>query len=173
MDQAGGDFEDPTPPDTRAAQLPDDPEDDIFPPPEDAVEVTPPVDVVTIDHAEAGLEPPQVYEVDVPDEPVTVLEVERKLRVHGLFRLPDLTLTSAGVSRAKRQITRTMTAVYHDTDDLRLARWGSPCAGVRAATTRAGISNCRSRVMKVPEKRCGCRSAQVPPVTCRGSSPSW
>ena len=124
MDQVGDDFEDPTPPDTRAAQLPDDPEDDIFPPPEDAVEVTPPVDVVTIDHAEAGLEPPQVYEDEAPDEPVTVLEVERKLRVHGLFRLPDLTTTAAGVARAKRQVTRTMTAVYHDTDDLRLARWG-------------------------------------------------
>jgi len=118
-------LEDPTPPDARAAQLPDDPEDDIYPPPEEAIEVSPPVDVVTIDHAEAGLEPPQVYEAPEPaEEPVTVLEVERKLRVHGLFRLPDLTTTGSGVARAKRQVTRTLTAVYHDTDDLRLARWG-------------------------------------------------
>ena len=117
-------FEDPTPPDARAAQLPDDPEDDIYPPPEEAIEVSPPVDVVTIDHAEAGLEPPQVYDPPAEPEPVTVLEVERKLRVHGLFRLPDLPSAGAGVARAKKHATRTLTAVYHDTDDLRLARWG-------------------------------------------------
>ncbi|MCB0901741.1 MAG: CHAD domain-containing protein, partial [Actinobacteria bacterium] len=118
-------FEDPTPPDARAAQLPDDPEDDIYPPPEEAIEVSPPVDVVTIDHAEAGLEPPQVYDPPaLAEEPITVLEVERKLRVHGLFRLPDLPSTGAGVARAKKHSTRTLTAVYHDTDDLRLARWG-------------------------------------------------
>jgi CHAD domain-containing protein len=119
-------FEDPTPPDARAAQLPDDPEDDIYPPPEEAIEVSPPVDVVTIDHAEAGLEPPQVYDppAEPAQEPVTVLEVERKLRVHGLFRLPDLPSAGAGVARAKKHATRTLTAVYHDTDDLRLARWG-------------------------------------------------
>ncbi len=111
-------FEDPTPPDARAAQLPDDPEDDIYPPPEEAIEVSPPVDVVTIDHAEAGLEPPQVYETP-GEEPV--LEARRTLRVHGLFRLPDV--TTVGVVRAERQSPHTLTAVYHDTDDLRLARW--------------------------------------------------
>ena len=120
--------EDPTPPDTRAAQLPDDPEDEIYLPPEDAVNVTPPVDVVTIDHAEAGLEPPQVYEEAEESPPVVVPTAVREepqtLRVHGLFRLPDLSAADAGVTRAKRQVTTTLTAVYHDTDDLRLARWG-------------------------------------------------
>ncbi len=53
-----------------------------------------------------------------------MLDVERKLRVHGLFRLPDLPSAGAGVARAKKHATRTLTAVYHDTDDLRLARWG-------------------------------------------------
>jgi len=118
--------EDPTPPDTRAAQLPDDPEDEVFPPPEEAVEVSPPVDVVTIDHAEAGLEPPQVYDQqsDAEPEPEPLPAEQRTLRVHGLFRLPDLSATTAVVTRTKRQATRTITAVYHDTDDLRLARWG-------------------------------------------------
>ncbi|MFN8184194.1 MAG: CYTH and CHAD domain-containing protein [Candidatus Nanopelagicales bacterium] len=118
--------EDPTPPDTRAAQLPDDPEDEVFPPPEEAVEVSPPVDVVTIDHAEAGLEPPQVYDQqsDAEPEPEPLPAEQRTLRVHGLFRLPDLSVTTAVVTRTKRQATRTITAVYHDTDDLRLARWG-------------------------------------------------
>ncbi len=124
--------EDPTPPDTRAAQLPDDPEDEIYLPPEDAVNVSPPVDVVTIDHAEV-LEPPQVdpeteaspsaADDDTPTVPDGSIATHT-LRVHGLFRLPDLSAADAGVTRAKRQVTTTLTAVYHDTDDLRLARWG-------------------------------------------------
>jgi len=131
-------MEDPTPPDTRAAQLPDDPEDDIYPPPEDAVEVIPPVDVVTIDHAEVGLEPPQVYGPDegaATEAPDTDEDLDsggseslplpgRTLRVHGLYRLPDLTAGATGVAQVKRQETHTTTAAYHDTDDLRLARWG-------------------------------------------------
>ena len=123
-------LEDPTPPDTRAAQLPDDPEDEVFPPPEQKVEVSPPVDVVTVDHAEAGLEPPQVYDEDgaQPDSepaPQPLPADQRTLRVHGLFRLPDLTVATTVVTRTKRQATRTITAVYHDTEDLRLARWGA------------------------------------------------
>lgn len=58
------------------------------------------------------------------DLPATVREVELKLRVHGLYRMPDLVTASVGVSRAKRQVTRSLRAVYHDTDDLRLFRWG-------------------------------------------------
>ncbi|HQR81049.1 MAG TPA: CYTH and CHAD domain-containing protein, partial [Actinomycetota bacterium] len=49
----------------------------------------------------------------------------RRLRVHGLFRLPDMAAPATGVARAKKQITHTLTTVYHDTDDLRLARWGA------------------------------------------------
>ena len=122
-------LEDPTPPDARVAQLPDDPADEIYQDPQDAVEVSLPVDVVTIDHAEV-LEPPQVDpETDVsppaaeddPDRRVPV--ATHTLRVHGLFRLPDLRRPRGRVSRAKRQVLRNLSAVYHDTDDLRLARW--------------------------------------------------
>ncbi len=120
--------EDPTPPDARAAQLPDDPADEIYPAPENAVEVSPPVDVVTIDHAEAGLEPPQVdpepssppVPAAAPNEP-PVPVAERRLRVHGLFRLPDL----SAVAKVKRTAMRSTLSVYHDTADLRLARWGA------------------------------------------------
>jgi len=56
-------------------------------------------------------------------EPVSVREVERKLRVHALFRLPDLT-EIRGVQRVAEQRTRELTAVYHDTDDYALFRWG-------------------------------------------------
>jgi CHAD domain-containing protein len=52
----------------------------------------------------------------------TVREVEQKLRVHALFRLPELTVD--GVASVEQEPTRTMTAVYHDTADLRLFRWG-------------------------------------------------
>ncbi|MEZ5185150.1 MAG: CYTH and CHAD domain-containing protein [Candidatus Nanopelagicales bacterium] len=123
--------QDPTPPNVRAAQLPDDPDDEIYSAPESAIDVTPPVDVVTIDHAEAGLEPPQTggepepgpTQVDTEAEPHAIHQ-ERTMRVHGLFRLPDLSQANTGVARAKRQVTRNLLAVYHDTDDLRLARWG-------------------------------------------------
>ncbi len=56
--------------------------------------------------------------------PTTVREVEVKLRVHGLFKLPDLVTADIGVARAKRQVTRNLAAIYYDTDDLRLFRWG-------------------------------------------------
>ncbi len=56
--------------------------------------------------------------------PKTVREVEVKLRVHGLFKLPDLVAHEVGVARAKRQVVREMQAIYHDTRDLRLFRWG-------------------------------------------------
>lgn len=56
--------------------------------------------------------------------PQTVREVEVKLRVHGLFKLPDLVAHDVGVARAKRQVVREMRAIYHDTKDLRLFRWG-------------------------------------------------
>lgn len=58
------------------------------------------------------------------DAPDTHREVERKLRVHGLFRLPDLTAQDAGVARVVRQEKRELDAVYYDTSDLRLFRWG-------------------------------------------------
>lgn len=107
--------EDPTPPDTRAAELPDDPADEVIPPP-DGIEISPPVDVVSVDHAEPAVEPPQDY------DSLEFAEASRRMRVHGLFRLPDL--AQAGVSRAERGATATQEVIYFDTDDLRLARWG-------------------------------------------------
>lgn len=58
------------------------------------------------------------------EEPTTAREVERKLRVHGLFRLPDLVSGATGIARIVREDTRTLDAVYYDTVDLRLFRWG-------------------------------------------------
>jgi CHAD domain-containing protein len=55
--------------------------------------------------------------------PSTHREVERKLRVHGMFDLPDL--VTAGAASAVRIVEPfTMRAVYHDTADLTLFRWG-------------------------------------------------
>lgn len=57
-------------------------------------------------------------------EPAAVREVEIKLRVPGLFRMPDLVAAQIGVARAKRQVVRSLHSVYYDTADLRLYRWG-------------------------------------------------
>ncbi len=55
--------------------------------------------------------------------PVTHREVERKFRVHPTFTLPDLADVAPGVTM--RQIEPfDMAAVYHDTDELTLFRWG-------------------------------------------------
>lgn len=52
-----------------------------------------------------------------------IREVERKLQVHALYRLPDL--VAAGVAAAVvEQPTRQLVSVYHDTGDLALFRWG-------------------------------------------------
>ena len=55
--------------------------------------------------------------------PTTHREVERKLRVHGMFDLPDL--VAAGVAAGITVVEPfTMRAVYHDTTALTLFRWG-------------------------------------------------
>lgn len=55
--------------------------------------------------------------------PTSHREVERKLRVHGLFTMPDL--AEAGVvARVEEREAFTMRAVYHDTAELTLFRWG-------------------------------------------------
>jgi len=55
--------------------------------------------------------------------PETFREVERKLRVHALYRLPDLTaLASAGIAEALPGPSLALDATYYDTGDLRLAR---------------------------------------------------
>ena len=50
-------------------------------------------------------------------------EIERKYRVHGLYRLPDL-VESGAVVGVDDLGTATLDATYYDTDDLRLAREG-------------------------------------------------
>jgi inorganic triphosphatase YgiF len=55
--------------------------------------------------------------------PETFREVERKLRVHGLYRLPDLAeVAGSGVASVRQQPRLTLRATYFDTGDLRLAR---------------------------------------------------
>ena len=56
-------------------------------------------------------------------EPTLQREVERKLRVSKDFQMPDLAAFS-GVARAEADAPRDLEAVYHDTEDLRLFRWG-------------------------------------------------
>ena len=61
-------------------------------------------------------------------------EVGHKLRVHALFRMPELvgtvpglggTTLETGVARVERHPTVEMRATYHDTEDLALIRWGA------------------------------------------------
>src|SRR4029453_363408 len=52
------------------------------------------------------------------------LEREVKLSVGPLFRLPDLSGIGEGV-RARDEGPQRFVTSYHDTDDLRLARWGA------------------------------------------------
>ncbi|MGV1005954.1 MAG: CHAD domain-containing protein [Candidatus Nanopelagicales bacterium] len=68
-----------------------------------------------------------------PNAPETFREVEVKLRVHALFRLPELvgaqpglgcTTIETGIARVEKHETIHMRAVYHDTADLRLIRSG-------------------------------------------------
>ena len=57
------------------------------------------------------------------DTPTSVMETERKFRVHGLYRLPDLVQAGA-VSQSDDLGVAVLDATYYDTDDLRLAREG-------------------------------------------------
>lgn len=51
-------------------------------------------------------------------------ELTTTLRVHGLFRLPALDGAVAAVVKAEAGEAFQLTEVYHDTEDLRLFRWG-------------------------------------------------
>lgn len=55
--------------------------------------------------------------------PATHREIERKFRVHGLFELPDLRAEGCA-PLALVGAPFEMSAVYHDTDELTLFRWG-------------------------------------------------
>ncbi|MFI0431679.1 MAG: CHAD domain-containing protein [Candidatus Nanopelagicales bacterium] len=67
--------------------------------------------------------PAEVSEAASETSPEEVREVETKLRVHGLFKLPEMT-EAADVAQVIPQTTRELNAVYHDTEDLALFRWG-------------------------------------------------
>ncbi len=56
--------------------------------------------------------------------PSTIRETELKMRVDSTFQLPELVGQVACVAATQEQPVRTLTAVYYDTDDLRLLRWG-------------------------------------------------
>jgi CHAD domain-containing protein len=59
----------------------------------------------------------------VSEPTATFREVERKLRVHGLYRLPDLAqVDGSAVAKTEAMPPLTLTATYFDTGDLRLAR---------------------------------------------------
>ncbi len=67
------------------------------------------------------------------ESPTPEQAVDRKLRVHALFRMPDLvgqvpglagTTVDTGIARIDRRPAVLVHAVYHDTQDLRLIRWG-------------------------------------------------
>ena len=59
-----------------------------------------------------------------PGKPVpAVREVEHKFRVHGLFRIPDLSVADT-ISTVEDHGTLELEAAYYDTSDLRLAREG-------------------------------------------------
>ena len=55
--------------------------------------------------------------------PTSHREIEVKLRVHALFDLPDLVALGVA-SRLESKPTFSMSAVYHDTAELTLFRWG-------------------------------------------------
>ena len=75
---------------------------------------------------------PRKAPVDDPRQ--THREVGHKLRVHALFRMPELvgtvpglggTTLDTGIARVERHPTVEMRARYYDTEDLALIRWGA------------------------------------------------
>jgi CHAD domain-containing protein len=55
-------------------------------------------------------------------DPTTSIEVERKLTVPQTFSLDDVATSLSEIGTVQRERTRTLVAVYYDTDDYRLAR---------------------------------------------------
>ena len=70
---------------------------------------------------------------EVSETSTTERAASRRLRVHALFRMPELvgqvpglagTTVDTGIARVDRRPAVQVRAVYHDTEDLRLIRWG-------------------------------------------------
>lgn len=58
------------------------------------------------------------------DDQTTEAASTRTLRVHALFRLPSLDGAVGGVSKVEAREPFQLTQAYHDSEDLRLFRWG-------------------------------------------------
>lgn len=58
-------------------------------------------------------------------DPTTYREVERKVRVPDEFSLPPLEGVIAGLVEVRTGEPVTLEAAYHDTEDMRLIRWGA------------------------------------------------
>lgn len=67
------------------------------------------------------------------ESPTALRVVPRRLHVHALFRMPELvgtvpglagTTLATGIDRVERHPIVALQSVYHDTEDLRLIRWG-------------------------------------------------
>ncbi len=76
---------------------------------------------------------PHYRKADVSESPTIDGDVARTLRVHALFRMPDLvglvpglagSTVDTGIGRVDRRPAVQVREVYHDTADLRLIRWG-------------------------------------------------
>jgi CHAD domain-containing protein len=103
----------------------------------------------------------------VNHSPTVEGEVDRRLRVHALFRMPELVGTVPGLAgtTVDTGITRVVThdpvdlvEVHHDTEDLRLVRWGAslvrqsggPDEGWRLTLPADGAANGEPEVVVLP-----------------------
>ncbi len=97
------------------------------------------------------------------DSPTQHLEVERKYKVHGLFRLPPLgELPDVETVRALPPME--LLAVYYDTEDLRLAR-----SGITLRRREGGVDD--GWHLKLPENEPGARTEHQVPLQAGPSIP--
>lgn len=94
--------------------------------------------------------------------PHTAREVEQKFRVHGLFRIPDLS-TLPGVSAVDDLGVVELESAYYDTDDLRLAREG--------ITLRRRVGDDEGWHLKLPAGAVGARDELRLPLDAGDAPP--
>ncbi|SDU11516.1 CYTH and CHAD domain-containing protein [Jiangella alkaliphila] len=95
--------------------------------------------------------------------PHSAREVEQKFRVHGLFRIPDLS-TLAGVSAVDDLGVVELESAYYDTEDLRLAREG--------ITLRRRTGDDEGWHLKLPAGAVGTRDELRLPLDDRDAPPA-
>ena len=98
--------------------------------------------------------------------PEVVLEVERKYRVHGLFRMPRLEPFAI-----EEPVIHQLSATYVDTEDLRLARWGVTLRRREGGSDAGWHLACRCRTPTDPARRSDCLWMRAP--TCPTNWPAW